>query len=235
MPTTAPAFEPRPARLIASNGHAQNFAIDGIDPRADFLEPAPATHTVMARTAKTTPAAPIAAGPAHDLPGRIRRLIEIEGSAAAIARRCGFSAGTISNWRDGHSDISRERCIILARTLGISLSWLVAGEGPMYPDAKDATSPASPQPEPAPALVQTAPAGTRATTVDPKLFVATLKLLQSYVGLMGGSLDPLQRAEALAELYDIFAQAGEGNPIDRLIAFQATLRGRLRRNHPMIA
>ena len=65
---------------------------------------------------------------------RIRLLIQRVGSATEIARMCGFSEGVVRSWRDGNTDPSRARCVTLARTLGISLVWLVAGEGAIQVD-----------------------------------------------------------------------------------------------------
>lgn len=62
---------------------------------------------------------------------RIKVLIQRVGSVTEIARMCGFSEGVVRSWRDGNTDPSRARCVTLARTLGISLVWLVAGEGTM--------------------------------------------------------------------------------------------------------
>ena len=44
-----------------------------------------------------------------DLAARIRLLIAQEGSASAMARRCGCSEGAVRSWRDGQSDLSRAR------------------------------------------------------------------------------------------------------------------------------
>jgi ribosome-binding protein aMBF1 (putative translation factor) len=65
---------------------------------------------------------------------RIKLLIQRVGSATEIARMCGFSEGVVRSWRDGNTDPSRARCVTLARTLGISLVWLVAGEGTALPE-----------------------------------------------------------------------------------------------------
>ncbi len=67
--------------------------------------------------------------------GRMKMLIEALGSAAEVARRCGFSEAVVRSWRDGKSDPSRERCIALSRGTGASLLWLVMGAEPMW--AKD--------------------------------------------------------------------------------------------------
>src|SRR3546814_11080149 len=51
---------------------------------------------------------------------------------------CGFSEGVVRSWRDGNTDPSRARCVTLAKTLGISLIWLVAGEGTLQIDPTQA-------------------------------------------------------------------------------------------------
>src|SRR3569623_1994831 len=71
---------------------------------------------------------------------RIKLLIQRVGSATEIARMCGFSEGVVRSWRDGNTDPSRARCVTLARTLGISLVWLVAGEGAILPDVAQASA-----------------------------------------------------------------------------------------------
>lgn len=62
---------------------------------------------------------------------RMKSLVHQFGSIAEIARKCGFPESTVKKWVDGISDPSRERCIALANGTGISLLWLMAGEGPM--------------------------------------------------------------------------------------------------------
>ena len=168
---------------------------------------------------------PRAVGAAHDLTSRIRLLIAQEGSASAIARRCGCSEGAVRSWRDGRSDLSRTRCVTVANALGISLAWLVAGEGPMKPATADTGEP-SPDTRDADA---DHPVPTRATGIDPQRLAATLRLLQSYVCMIGGSLDPEQRADAMAELYQLLGEFGSAQMADRVIAFHARLAAQLRR------
>ena len=73
--------------------------------------------------------------PASSFASRVRQVIKMNGSVSDIARRCGFSEGVVRSWRDGNTDPSRGRCVTMAKTLGISLVWLAAGEGPMVLDA----------------------------------------------------------------------------------------------------
>src|SRR3954466_5575198 len=73
--------------------------------------------------------------PASSFASRVRAVIKMSGSVSDIARRCGFSEGVVRSWRDGNTDPSRGRCVTMAKTLGLSLVWLAAGEGPMMLDA----------------------------------------------------------------------------------------------------
>jgi hypothetical protein len=160
-----------------------------------------------------------------DLAARIRLLIAQEGSASAIARRCGCSEGAVRSWRDGQSDLSRTRCIALARALDVSLLWLVTGEGPMRPAGEDARPGARGQGTTAP----------HASGIDPQRLAATLRLLQSYVCMVGGSLNPAQRADVVAELYQLLGDVGHAQPVDQLIAFHTRLAAQLRGGQTTVA
>jgi hypothetical protein len=221
MSPLAPQLDDAARRHVARNDVDGNSRRD--EPAAcAFRTGQPPRENQHASTA-LAPAAPAAL---HELSRRIHLLIESEGSASAIARRCGFSEGTVRNWRDGHHDISRERCVILARTLGISLLWLITGEGAMKDQATART--ALSVHAPAAAVGTETDTGIHAGTVDPRRLAAALRLLQSYVGLAGGSLDPTQRAGAVAELYELLARAGEAGHADRMLAFHAALKEQLR-------
>lgn len=65
-------------------------------------------------------------------PIRMNTLISAIGSAAEIARRCGFSEAVVRSWRDGKSDPSRERLLALCEGTGVSLFWIADGKGPMW-------------------------------------------------------------------------------------------------------
>ena len=80
-----------------------------------------------------------------------------------------------------------------------------------------------------------APDMPRAPSLDPRLLAAVLRPLQSYIGLVGGSLDPATRADLLTELYDILGHADDTDHYDHLITFYSTLSDRLRRNRALIS
>jgi DNA-binding transcriptional regulator YdaS (Cro superfamily) len=204
---------------------------DDLVARLAMLKQAPTMYAI----APSATAAPLPAARAAEpggLPARIQQLIELEGGVCAIAERCGFSEGAVRNWRDGRSDLSRERCVTMAQVMGVSLAWLVAGEGPMKVGAgrqgrqsADSSAPAQPEQSATP----------RMPGLDSKLLASALRLLQSYIGLIGGSLDSNARADRVAELYDILEHSGEASHAGRLINFHHTLGTQLRRNRALIA
>jgi transcriptional regulator with XRE-family HTH domain len=236
MSTSASWFAPPPPGRTGSNNHVAAAASSKTLSRLALLDGMAGRHATSSGGSSAANAD--AADAAQGLPDRIRRLIKLEGSAAAIADRCGFSAGAVRNWRDGHSDISRERCITMARTLGVSLLWLVAGEGPMH--AAD-ESPRPVRLVPAAAVEQVASkpeplsSPPPATGVDPQLLAASLRLLQSYIGLLGGSLDQATRADLLAELYGVLGHSPGAEQVDRLMTFHNKLNVNLRSNRGLIA
>ncbi|MGO4702535.1 YdaS family helix-turn-helix protein [Dyella sp. 2RAB6] len=152
----------------------------------------------------------------HDFSERIQLLIERVGGVGALARCCGVTARTVNNWSRGRGDISRHRCVVLARALRISPLWLVSGEGGMT-DGEAMHAP--------PAI--DAPA--RRGSLDPARLAAALQVLQSYIVLAGGSLSIAQRAELVVDLYGMLAGPGPAEAA-RVMAFHKTLAGYLHGN-----
>lgn len=230
MPTAASFLEPHSARPDLRSVYPAALVREGHGARVARLEQAPGVGCIVHQPAATTETPTISNESAKAWSQRIRELIRIEGSAAAIAGRCGFSEGTVRNWRDGRSDISRERCITMARALGISLIWLMTGDGPM----KDLPSTPGEQPCPAPAMPMVSNAS-RARGLDSELLATSLRLMQSYMSLIGGSLEPRTRAVRTAELYDILSHCGDTAHMGRLVNFHQTLRNQLRHDRTLIA
>ena len=233
MPTTAPRTDPH-CSDVTEHPREQTITHLTLLERARVADPAPSRATTSHAPGAPVCAADDGADAANGFPARIRQLIELQGSVTAVAGRCGFSEGAVRSWRDGHSDISRERCTIIARRFGISLAWLVAGERTMRTDTKEVTH-AAPIATPASRLANGNPASPPASELDSGRLAASLRLLQSYVGLVGGSLDPAPRAHLLADLYEILGDADDGIRTDRLVAFHGSLRDQLRRNRTVIA
>jgi len=62
---------------------------------------------------------------------RITQLIGIAGGNSEFARKCGVSESVVRKWRNGESDPSRKRLMIIAGVMGVSLEWLASGKGPI--------------------------------------------------------------------------------------------------------
>jgi hypothetical protein len=166
---------------------------------------------------------------------RIRLLIQRVGSATEIARMCGFSEGVVRSWRDGNTDPSRARCVTLARTLGISLVWLVAGEGSMLPGDQDAAAKDDPSSSEVLSFPRTrarfsGPGGapdTGTSMVDTERLSTAMRILQSELELAGSQLSLTEHSDLLAELYGILGP--QGNQVDAaaMLLFNHRLAERL--------
>lgn len=155
---------------------------------------------------------------------RMKLLIKACGSVTSIARACGFSEGVVRSWRDGRSDPSRERCLKLARQLGVSLVWLMAGEGAMWDTESSALAPRVPTAN----RVDAAPLPS--TDMDPRRLTAAMRALSSALELAGGDGSALdQHADLLAGFY---AMTGETDPLARAERTTALHRELARRMHP---
>jgi len=166
------------------------------------------------------------AAPASSFATRVRAVIKMSGSVSDIARRCGFSEGVVRSWRDGNTDPSRGRCVTMAKTLGLSLVWLAAGEGPMMLDASA---------DEAPVRSEAAGSARRegrdvqvvAAPLDASRLAAAMKLLQSDIEMTGSRFSPVRHADMVAEMYSILGRSGEEDYADRMIAFRHTLMSRI--------
>jgi hypothetical protein len=164
---------------------------------------------------------------------RVKLLIQRVGSATEIARMCGFSEGVVRSWRDGNTDPSRARCVTLARTLGISLVWLVAGEGPLQMDPRAAT------PDDQHSAERAAPLQAHSHkrlqeandngTVDAQRLNAAAHLLQSELDLAGSKLPLSEHADLLSQLYELLSPGGTHVEPIAMVAFSHQLAERLQR------
>ena len=170
---------------------------------------------------------------------RIRVLIQRVGSATEIARKCGFSEGVVRSWRDGNSDPSRARCVKLARTLGISLVWLVAGEGAIQPESVRGPSEEAAVSEPREGAARpgqpVSATASSATNVDARALArrreAAQRLLEASLALSGRRLAPAEQPRWLAMLDEVVGADGSQIDADRLLAFQQQLAARLGGRH----
>jgi transcriptional regulator with XRE-family HTH domain len=164
---------------------------------------------------------------------RIKLLIQRVGSATEIARLCGFSEGVVRSWRDGNTDPSRARCVTLARTLGISLLWLVAGEGTILPDVDQAMTDEQTMTETTqrPRLdgVARRVLETQGTGVDTQRLHAAMRILQSELELAGSPLSLADNTDLLASLYEALGPGGARVDTNAMLTFNRQLAQRIRR------
>jgi phage repressor protein C with HTH and peptisase S24 domain len=73
-------------------------------------------------------------------PDRVLYIINQYKSVSNLARLIKLSESVVRKWRDGKSDPSRENLLSLANVSGVSIEWLVAGTGAIYPNGTDLTS-----------------------------------------------------------------------------------------------
>lgn len=163
---------------------------------------------------------------------RIKLLIQRVGSATEIARMCGFSEGVVRSWRDGNTDPSRARCVTLARTLGISLVWLVAGEGalqadPGTPNLDDQYS--SEKVTPHRSRTDLGAQQAAGMAVDAQRLNTALQILQSELTLAGSPLSLSDNADLLTQLYGILAPGGTHVDPLAMVTFNHQLAERIRR------
>ena len=179
-------------------------------------------------------ASPVATASFSD---RIKLLIQRVGSATEIARLCGFSEGVVRSWRDGNTDPSRARCVTLAKTLGISLVWLVAGEGaiqqdptPPLPDEQYSGEVVSAlQPPARLASVTVHPAlDERKPGLDRRRLDTAMKMLQSELELTDGKLTLADNTDMLTELYEILGPGGSQVDVHAMLNFNRRLAERIR-------
>lgn len=157
---------------------------------------------------------------------RVRQVIKMSGSVSEIARRCGFSEGVVRSWRDGNTDPSRGRCVTMAKTLGLSLVWLAAGEGPMMLDGSGEGTVARTESS-EPTRGRESHATTAVNPLDASRLAAAMKLLQSDIEMTGSRFSPVRHADLVVEMYSILGRSGEADYADRMIAFRRTLLNRI--------
>ncbi|HEY8587304.1 MAG TPA: helix-turn-helix transcriptional regulator [Rhodanobacter sp.] len=161
---------------------------------------------------------------------RIKLLIKRVGSVTEIARMCGFSEGVVRSWRDGNTDPSRARCVTLSRALGVSLAWLVAGEGNPQLDlsrvrAESQTTAQDHFPLRERTNLRANARG--AHTFDSQRLASAVQILQSELDVAHGHLSVSSQAELLTELYEILGPQGNQVAPQALIAFNRHLVDRL--------
>jgi len=169
---------------------------------------------------------------------RIRLLIQRVGSATEIARMCGFSEGVVRSWRDGNTDPSRARCVTLAKTLGISLVWLVAGEGSIQVDPStnfnddqySSEVVSTHRPRARLGSVTPLPLQANAKGLDTQRLNKAMQILQSELDLADSRLTLGESTDMLTELYEILGPGGVNVDTSAMMSFNRKLGERIRQS-----
>ncbi len=176
--------------------------------------------------------------PTGSFSDRIRLLIQRVGSATEIARMCGFSEGVVRSWRDGNTDPSRARCVTLAKTLGISLVWLVAGEGSIQMDPSanlqddqySSEMVSNQRPRSRLGSVTSMPLQANAKALDTQRLNKAMLILQSELDLSESPLTLGESTDMLTELYEILGPGGVNVDTSAMMAFNRKLGERIRQS-----
>ncbi|KRE83467.1 transcription factor [Rhodanobacter sp. Soil772] len=166
---------------------------------------------------------------------RIRLLIQRVGSATEIARMCGFSEGVVRSWRDGNTDPSRARCVTLAKTLGISLVWLVAGEGTLQVDPTHAGADEQYSSEKVASHRSHSRAGLEHSHavnpmgVDAQRLDTAVRILQSELSLADSHLSLSENTDLLTQLYEMLGPGGSHVDPLAMVTFNQQLAERVRK------
>jgi len=166
---------------------------------------------------------------------RIKLLIQRVGSATEIARMCGFSEGVVRSWRDGNTDPSRARCVTLAKTLGISLVWLVAGEGTLQIDPQagkdDQYSAEKVTSHRAHGRMSLVHSHEATTAVDAQRLDTAVRILQSELNLANSQLALSDNTDLLTQLYEMLGPGGSHVDPLAMVTFNQKLAERVRKEH----
>jgi transcriptional regulator with XRE-family HTH domain len=171
---------------------------------------------------------------------RIKLLIQRVGSATEIARACGFSEGVVRSWRDGNTDPSRARCVTLARTLGISLVWLVAGEGTLQVDSTHAGAEEQYSSEKAASHRSHSRVGSThnhaviTTAVDAQRLDTAVRILQSELNLADSHLSLSENTDLLSQLYEMLGPGGSHVDPLAMVTFNHQLAERIRKERSTV-
>lgn len=166
---------------------------------------------------------------------RIKLLIQRVGSATEIARMCGFSEGVVRSWRDGNTDPSRARCVTLAKTLGISLVWLVAGEGTLQIDPTSAGTGEQYSSEKVTSHrahgvgLTHSHASASSTAVDAQRLDTAVRILQSELSLADSHLSLSENTDLLTQLYEMLGPGGSHVDPHAMVTFNQQLAERIRK------
>ncbi len=153
---------------------------------------------------------------------------------------CGFSEGVVRSWRDGNTDPSRARCVTLAKTLGISLVWLVAGEGTLQVDPSHAgvdeqytSEKVAPHHSHSRADLENS-STVVTVAVDARRLDTAVRILQSELSLADSQLSLSENTDLLTQLYEILGPGGSQVDSLAMVRFNQQLAERVRKERGIV-
>ena len=109
-------------------------------------------------------------------PDRIKKIIELSGSAEKLANISGMSSRVIGQYLAGKSDPTRLKLIALANAALVNIEWLATGKGPMREEDRE--------------------------TFHMPLLALIIEALEEYEMDAGKKLTPAEKADFISEAYN---------------------------------
>jgi DNA-binding phage protein len=134
---------------------------------------------------------------------RLRRCVALAGNGNELARRAGMPRRTLENYLSGDHEPRLGRIVQIARATGVSVNWLVTGDGPMM--ASETQGPTAPMP----------PVSAQQPTTDGRLLGRLFEAIQRVHREEGSHLPMSALAEIAAAKHDQIV-AAEEDPEERL-------------------
>ena len=125
-------------------------------------------------------------GPDSPMHDRIRHAITLAGGDKRVYERCGVSVRNLQNYKSGGAKPNAETIGRIARGTGVSLLWLVYGQGPMRAGLAEQQSPYR-------------AAGT--PPLDEPALIDTIVVVEEVLTEAGLTPSPQAKAEKVLEIY----------------------------------
>lgn len=94
-------------------------------------------HGTMTRKTSESEKVNVQASNIDAFRGRVTQAIQWAGGPTKMAKQVGVSTGALSKWRRGETEPTRTRLIKMACAAGVSVDWLVTGEGDKHKESRE--------------------------------------------------------------------------------------------------
>ncbi|WP_420347495.1 helix-turn-helix domain-containing protein [Pelagibius sp.] len=135
-------------------------------------------------------------GPDSPMHDRIRHAITLAGGDKRVYERCGVSVRNLQNYKSGGAKPNAETIGRIAKGTGVSLLWLVYGQGPMRAGLAEQQSPYSAAGAP---LLDEQALDER--PLDERTLIDTIVVVEEVLTEAGLTPSPQAKAEKVLEIY----------------------------------